>query len=589
MFNLRPDQQDIFNRVIDAQIPLDNRTAVCASTGWGKSVVMADLARHYSEQGKTVLTVVHRDNLVKQLTSTYKHQGIDKLGFIKADMPTNVLAKVQMASVQTISRRKNKLDWLKPDVILVDEAHINSHAAIVKQMFTDLPDTYMIGLTATPMTKTVRYDVDEDKNRVSYNHRRGLAQFYNGDIIAPIPKQLMADGRLARDIYFTEKDAFNADDLKSLGINTFGEYNTRDLIRLMEKPGLMEGMIQFWEKYAQDRQTIVFTAGVEFSYKLAEKFRQAGYAAVAVSGDDPPTVRDKIYKDFEQKTIRLIINCAVLIEGFDVKSVECVMLTKPVRSLANYIQMVGRGLRSFPGKKNCYILDLGYNVPAHGFISELTYDDYRIDYKEVNGGGDAPVKTCPEEFELSPGYEFPKGTKVFTGCGATVHASLTHCPNCGFGFPVKVLETANTEDFLKLDPHNDPNCLENVRLGLDATYEDPIKEMKAFYQMKRKVAFKRKYKPTSPYAAFKHRYPDFQPHPGWNKNQLTLGASELGLYEFFLWIADWAFEAYDGEEVYSKFNWQVQLEFQQDCTNLENSIKSIAREAYRKARDNCRR
>jgi superfamily II DNA or RNA helicase len=553
----------------------DSRYLLADYTVVHNSVCMAEISRYYCQQGLTVLTVVHRDNLIKQLSDTYINHGLTDLGYIKAGFPMGTSSKVLLASVQTMSRRKDQLNWLKPDVVLVDECHVNSHSTVVKDMLDALLDTYIIGFTATPMTIAVTHNT----GRVSFNGRRGLAQYYHGEIVAPTPWELMEDGRLAEDVYFTEEETISDSDMQGLGLNNFGEYNTRDLVRLMEKPGLLAGMVDFWERYGDNRLTIVFTAGIEFSNRLADEFTRRGHKAVAVSANDSVKERDQIYKDFEARKIQILVNCAVLIEGFDVKAVEAVMLAKPIRSRANYIQMVGRGLRSFPGKKNCYILDLGYNYHAHGAIKHLTKENYRLDYRAP---GDAlfGARKCPDDPDKATppdGWEFPKPSPP-VGCGAEgIHSSATECPVCGYVFPVKKLELSTNEDLTRADTSK---VKEVINLS-----QSP----EQFYLIKRELSFRKRQQPTAAFAAFIERYKK-KPESSWSRGQLTIGMGSDELYEFFYWLANWAHNRYtDKEEILQAFSTQVGLEFgTYHVKDLEQPMLNIARKAFKTARDKIR-
>lgn len=538
MFILRPDQQDVYEQ-IQAAIVTHKPTIVSASTGFGKSVVMGTLANDLCKQGKSVLTLVHRDNLIKQLADTYSQVGISNLGYIKAGKPRNYTAKCVLGSTQTLDSRG--LDFT-PDVIILDECHITSHAKSTRKAIADCPNATVLGFTATPMPS---------------NKKRSLKPYYTHEIIAPTPRKLMEMGNLARDIYFVEQtgSGITESDIKGLGVNSFGEYNTRDLIRLMDKPGFLEIIVDYWLRHSKNRLTIAFTASVEFAYRLAEVFNKLGYPAVAVDGSLSTKERDRIYTQFENREYLLLINCQVLIEGFDVKAVETVMLLSPDRSKARYIQKVGRGLRPYPGKTSCFILDLGLNLDRHGAISDLLREDYLLEPPKTTSGV-APTKVC-------------------TNCEATVHASLMVCPNCGHKFPEKKLEVVPmSEEMERFNPHNFVPFSENER------------EM--FYKTKRALSFRKKYKPTYAYGSY---YAEFETKPEWKWNLRQLTKDENGcdvnLARFFSWIADWAFKYYDGEEVYKKFKMQVGMEFGvHDPKSLPTHIKEVARECYRKAQAN---
>jgi superfamily II DNA or RNA helicase len=55
----------------------------------------------------------------------------------------------------------------------------------------------------------------------------------------------------------------------------------------------------------------------------------------------------------------------VLTEGWDFPAIECVILLRPMSYEATYMQMIGRGLRSSPGKKDCIVLDFGMSSARH--------------------------------------------------------------------------------------------------------------------------------------------------------------------------------------------------------------------------------
>lgn len=76
-----------------------------------------------------------------------------------------------------------------------------------------------------------------------------------------------------------------------------------------------------------------------------------------------------------------------------------------------YLQMAVRGVRIADGKKDCLVLDFVGNVSKHGPVTNVTPPK-----KGGKGGGNAPVKTCPD-------------------CSEIVTASAKVCPACGYLFP----------------------------------------------------------------------------------------------------------------------------------------------------------
>ena len=256
--------------------------------------------------------------------------------------------------------------------------------------------------------------------------------------------------------------------------------------------------------------------------------------------------------------------------------------------------MVGRGLRSLPGKKNCYILDLGGNHDRHDPIVALTRKSYMIDYIDKEREL-APSKLCPDDPDKaspSPGMMFPDkfSDAPAVGCGCTIHASLQACPNCGYAFPVKDLSIVKTEDMMVIDHHNSRDD-KLAELREQQKLEEIIlhqhkEEKRIFYISKRIASFRKGQKPTVAFAAFISEYDEY-PDKSWNKGLITKDGTE-NLPEFFTWVCNWAFEAKETpQEIYKAFNMQVGMEFgTYDCKMLPQQIKEIARRIFQTAVEN---
>jgi hypothetical protein len=87
-------------------------------------------------------------------------------------------------------------------------------------------------------------------------------------------------------------------------------------------------------------------------------FREAGIRAEALDGNTPWEQRRAILARLHTGETRVVANVAVLGEGVDVPSVDAVILATPTRSQVKYTQCLGRGLRTFPGKEDCLVIDV---------------------------------------------------------------------------------------------------------------------------------------------------------------------------------------------------------------------------------------
>ncbi len=126
----------------------------------------------------------------------------------------------------------------------------------------------------------------------------------------------------------------------------------------------------------------------------------------------------------------------MLTTGFNAPRIDLLAMLRPTESTALYVQMVGRGTRCMGknieesirnGKSDCLVLDFAGNVRRHGPVDQVTVR------KPGKGGGEAPVKECPQ-------------------CHSLIFAGLSECPDCGFQFErdveKNIKQTANSVPIL---------------------------------------------------------------------------------------------------------------------------------------------
>ena len=113
-----------------------------------------------------------------------------------------------------------------------------------------------------------------------------------------------------------------------------------------------------FERHAAERKALLFTPTVAMAHTMAETFCAAGIPAEALDGCTPLSERRAILQRLHTGQTRVVANCAVLTEGFDEPSVDCIIMARPTRSRPLYQQMLGRGTRTYPGKSDCLVLDV---------------------------------------------------------------------------------------------------------------------------------------------------------------------------------------------------------------------------------------
>jgi len=186
----------------------------------------------------------------------------------------------------------------------------------------------------------------------------------------------------------------------------------------MDHAPVTDEVIRHWQEKAGDRPTVVFCSTVAHAENVTAAFNAAGVPAAIIHGDLKAEQRRNILAGYASGNIRVIVNVAVLIEGWDHPPTSCVVLLRPSSYKSTMIQMVGRGLRivdpeEYPGvvKTDCIVLDFGTSSLTHGTLEQ----DVELDSKDKDG--EAPTKTCP-------------------GCSAEIPLAALECPLCGETFAI---------------------------------------------------------------------------------------------------------------------------------------------------------
>lgn len=333
---------------IDRELALHRSTLVVAATGSGKTVTFAELIRRTVSRGGRALVLVNRDELVKQTRRKCEAIGVWP-DVEKAEQRANTLAKVVIASVQTL-RGKRLARWGRThfSVIIVDEAH---HAvAPGYRAIIDYFDAKVVGFTATPERGDGK-PLGEVFESVAYRYE--IQQAIAEQFLVPI---------VARRI------VVDSVDLTTLDVRA-GDFVQEQLGEAMSNERALRGQAVPLLELCRDRLTIAFCVNVAHAHELARVFNayRPGCAR-AVDGTTDEDERDEILTSFSRGDFQFLCNCDVLVEGFDAPAVSCVAVCRPTRSRGRFVQCGGRGLRLLGdtyvesvanGKRDCLIIVCG--------------------------------------------------------------------------------------------------------------------------------------------------------------------------------------------------------------------------------------
>jgi ATP-dependent helicase IRC3 len=139
-----------------------------------------------------------------------------------------------------------------------------------------------------------------------------------------------------------------------------GDFQTSELSKAVDQDETNEVIVRAWmEKAMETRQsTLVFCVDLAHVSNLTATFREHGIDARFVTSDTDPKLRVERLTAFKAREFPVLLNCGIYTEGTDIPNIDCVILARPTKSQNLLVQMIGRGLRLYPGKENCHIIDM---------------------------------------------------------------------------------------------------------------------------------------------------------------------------------------------------------------------------------------
>ncbi|WP_420587715.1 DEAD/DEAH box helicase family protein [Marivita sp.] len=398
---LRPRQKAFVERSVSALNARRNTLGV-APTGAGKTIMLSAVTgESIKDTGAKVCILAHRDELTAQNRAKFERV-VPNVGTSVVDAYEKSWGgQVTFAMVPTLARSSNLDGMPRLDLLVIDEAHhavAASYRRIIDRVRDANPEARVFGVTATP-------------NR---GDRKGLREVFDNVADQISLGELIASGHLVPPRTFVI-DVGVQDELKSVR-KTSSDFDMSEVANIMDRAPVTEEVIRHWKEKAGDRQTVIFCSTVEHAAHVRDAFQAAGISAALIHGEMPSETRKSVLADYAGGKIRVIVNVAVLTEGWDHPPTSCVVLLRPSSYKSTMIQMVGRGLRTvdpeeFPGvvKTDCVVLDFGTSSLIHGTLEQ----DVDLDGK--TSCGEAPTKACPS-------------------CGADIPLASGECPICGDAF-----------------------------------------------------------------------------------------------------------------------------------------------------------
>ncbi len=333
MIELRPYQTASIQALRGGLRDGHRRQVLVAPTGAGKTVCASHLLSEVQAKGTKACFIVDRVALCAQTSAMLWSYGVTH-GVAQSDNTFGRHEPIQVCSAQTIEKRGFFPDL---DVLIIDECH--TQRKVITE-FAKVTKAAVIGLTATPFSK-------------------GMGEVYSNVVNVTTTNELIAAGWLA------PLKVYAAKEIDMIGAKVIaGEWSDREV----EDRGraIIGDIVAEWQDKTQKHfggpvKTIAFSATVDHGEEICRQFQAAGYNFQQVSyRDGNDERRAKLIEEFRKPDSSIVglVSCEALAKGFDVPDILCGIGAQPYRkSFSSHIQMIGRAMRSAPGKQFALWLD----------------------------------------------------------------------------------------------------------------------------------------------------------------------------------------------------------------------------------------
>ena len=411
----RPYQLKAIQSIYDYFAAASGNPVLELPTGSGKSFVQAEFLRGVLTRwpAQRILCLAHVKELIAQnhaeLMGIWPDApaGIHSAGLGRRDVEQNII----FASIQSVFARAAVLGRI--DLVIIDEAQMVSprsstmYRTLISALTVLSPNLKVVGMSATPWRL--------NGGPLTAGDDALFTDLISAKKLGATLPDLVRQDHLAPVITPGEKlPQLSTEGVKKSG----GDFRIGALSHAVARQlSTTKAACQSMKNLGADRKCwIVFGVSVAHVEEIRACLVGLGIAAAVVTGQTPKDLRDERIEKLRSGALRALVSVNVLSVGFNVRQVDMIGALRPTASSALYLQMMGRGMRTYPGKSNCLVLDFAGLIAAHGPV-----DGVKAPRLRKTKNGEAIQKECP-------------------ACVMLIAIGAMTCPFCGHEFPQREIQ-----------------------------------------------------------------------------------------------------------------------------------------------------
>ena len=363
MYKLRDYQQQAVESTIRFFRKKRDPAVIVLPTGAGKSLVIAELAR--IAKGR-VLVLAHVKELVEQNYEKYQSYGLSAGIFSASLGKKDFEQKAIFGSVQSVARASD--DFFNDfSLLVIDECHrvaeegSTQYQDVIKKLRDRNPELCILGLTATPYRLGLGWIYEYSQlGEIKTDQKRFFKQCVYELPLSYMIKNKYLTNPVKIDIPVTCYDFSELLDKD----RQFSTVEVEEILKSQKRltPFIINNIVDITEKFKR-QGVMIFSSSVKHAEEIMTYLPK--HDSRIVIGDTDMTERNEIVEDFKRKKFRYLVNVSVLTTGFDAPHVDVIAILRPTESNSLYQQIIGRGLRLSPDKKDCFVLDyagMGHDI-----------------------------------------------------------------------------------------------------------------------------------------------------------------------------------------------------------------------------------
>lgn len=305
-------------------------------------------------------------------------------------------AHVVITNIQQLATNVDK--WLTQfpddffDMIIVDEAH-HSAASSWQKVIDRFPKAKIIHLTATPF-RSDRQEIDgELVFRYSFRSAtlKGYIKRLKASYVVPSEIELSFADERGKTYTLAEVEKLKEEEWFSRGVALAKPCNQHIVDSSLAK-------LEKLRLSGTQHQLIAVACSINHAKDIRTLYKERGYSADVIHSNQKSDEQERILAELRNGTLDCIIQVQMLGEGFDHQKLSVAAIFRPFRSLAPYIQFVGRIMRvvvqndpSHPDNAGHIVTHLGMNLDKRlQEFKDFEADDQAF-WDKVIGGADPEV------------------------------------------------------------------------------------------------------------------------------------------------------------------------------------------------------